>query len=206
MEQLFGAKFLNWEWRANKGGTQIAAGGARRSHGVFSFYGKATTLDRAPWCTWEPSVTSATGQDLWRSPNYFRTSPRAAANYDLGLKQSTRRSRIIIVERHYLLGKDKQASIYARDHLKAGRFPDTLSTWQGVDIGGNLGLERVHDISSSAPVFTFPLNCTQKMASSRKTIGFDIPGARVWNANFRQQMVYQSSLCYRDLTLHHFVV
>ena len=34
----------------------------------------------------------------------------------------------------------------------------------------------------------------------------DVPGAQVRNADFRQQMVHQSSLCYKELTLRHFVV
>ena len=33
----------------------------------------------------------------------------------------------------------------------------------------------------------------------------DILGVQVWNADFRQQMVHQSSLCYKDLTPRHFV-
>ena len=33
-----------------------------------------------------------------------------------------------------------------------------------------------------------------------------VPGAQVWNGDFRQQIVHQRSLSYRELTLHHFVV
>ena len=33
-----------------------------------------------------------------------------------------------------------------------------------------------------------------------------LPGVQVWNADFRQQMVRQSSLCHKDLTLRRFVV
>ena len=33
-----------------------------------------------------------------------------------------------------------------------------------------------------------------------------VPCVQVWNADFRQQMAHQSSLCYKDLTLRHFVV
>ena len=35
---------------------------------------------------------------------------------------------------------------------------------------------------------------------------FKLPGVQVRNADFRQQMVHQSSLCCKDLTLRHFVV
>ena len=35
---------------------------------------------------------------------------------------------------------------------------------------------------------------------------FSLPGVQVWNVDFRRQMVHQSSLCYKDLTLRHFVV
>ena len=33
-----------------------------------------------------------------------------------------------------------------------------------------------------------------------------LPGVQVRNADFRQQMVHRSSLCYKDLTLRYFVV
>ena len=33
-----------------------------------------------------------------------------------------------------------------------------------------------------------------------------IPGVQVLNVDFRQQMVHQSNLCCKDLTLRHFVV
>ena len=44
--------------------------------------------------------------------------------------------------------------------------------------------------------------------TSRKTTNVKSvsPSVQVWNANFRQQMVHQSRLCYKDLTLLHFGV
>ena len=39
-----------------------------------------------------------------------------------------------------------------------------------------------------------------------ESIFIHLPGVRIRNANFRQQMVHKSSLCYEDLTLRHFVV
>ena len=35
---------------------------------------------------------------------------------------------------------------------------------------------------------------------------YQLPGVQVWYADFRQQMVQRSGLCYKDLTLHYFVV
>ena len=39
-----------------------------------------------------------------------------------------------------------------------------------------------------------------------QNLKLNLPGVQVWNAEFRQQMVHQCSLCRKGLTLRHFVV
>ena len=42
-------------------------------------------------------------------------------------------------------------------------------------------------------------------ANSQEILSIYTPGVQVWNADYRQEMVHQSSLCYKDLTLRHFL-
>ena len=91
----------------------------------------------------------------------------------------------------------------SHDNLHTSSFLFTLRIRMQENVPEYLVRPRTHQTKSDPKYAN--VHTGAKTPAAEHTVVL-LQGVQVWNADFRQQMVHQSSLCYKDLTLRNFVV